>query len=108
MILAILMLTPLLEMHYFAALLIVVALCRPQFGPAWVAPLLIWGAHATVSGSSIQVARVLLVAAVTVALALGDWETSAARLSFGRPSGRLSKWLAVPGRKGAGPSLTPP
>ena len=71
-IVALLVLTPLLEMHYLAALLVVVALYRRRFGLAWVAPLLIWGAPGTVAGSAIQVVHVLAVAAATVALALGD------------------------------------
>ena len=101
-IVAALVLTPLLEMHYLAALLVVIALYRRQFGLAWVAPLLIWGAHATTSGSTIQVVHVLVVASAAVAIAMtgwpGDWWATS----------RLSKGLASPGRKGAGPSLAPP
>jgi hypothetical protein len=101
-IVAALLLTPLLEMHYLAVLLVVIALYRRQFGLAWVAPLLIWGAPATMAGSTIQVVHVLLVAAAAVAIAMtrwpGDWWAKS----------RLSKGLASPGRKGAGPSLAPP
>jgi alpha-1,2-mannosyltransferase len=68
-IVAVLVLTPLLEMHYLAALLIIVALYRRQFGLAWVAPLFIWGAPATVAGSTIQIAHVLAVVMATLALA---------------------------------------
>jgi len=71
-IVALLMLSPLLEMHYLAVLLVIVALYRRQFGPVWAVPLLIWGAHATVAGSTIQVAHVLAVVAATVALVLSD------------------------------------
>jgi alpha-1,2-mannosyltransferase len=71
-IIAVLMLTPLLEMHYLAVLIVVVGLYRQRFGLAWVAPLLIWGAPATVSGSAAQVAHVLFVVAATIALAVGD------------------------------------
>jgi hypothetical protein len=71
---AVLVVTPLLEMHYLAALLVVVALYRRRFGLAWLAPLLIWGAPATVAGSPIQVAHVLFVVAITCVVALRDWE----------------------------------
>lgn len=73
-IVAILVFTPLLEMHYLAALLVVVPLYRRRFAVAWLAPLLIWGAPATVAGSAIQVVHVLVVVAITCALALKDWE----------------------------------
>ncbi len=72
-ILAVLVLTPLLEMHYLAALLVLVALYRRHFGLAWVVPLLIWGAPATVSGSPAQVLHVLAVVAATIAVAVLDW-----------------------------------
>jgi Glycosyltransferase family 87 len=73
-IVSILVFTPLLEMHYLTALLVVVALYRRRFALAWLAPLLIWGAPATVAGSAIQVAHVLVVVALTCVLALKDWE----------------------------------
>jgi predicted metal-binding membrane protein len=73
-ILAVLVLTPLLEIHYLGALLVVVALYRRRFTLAWLAPLLIWGAPATVAGSPIQVAHVLVAVCITCALALKDWE----------------------------------
>jgi hypothetical protein len=104
-IVAVLVLTPLLEMHYLAALLVIVALYRPRFGLAWVAPLLIWGAPATATGSTIQVAHVLIVVAASIALAATDWDS---RQPARWLQSRLSKWLAPPGRKGAGSSLTPP
>jgi hypothetical protein len=72
-IVSVLGLTPLLEMHYLAALLVIVALYRPRFGLAWFVPLLIWGLPATVAGSAFQVAFVLLVVAATICLALSDW-----------------------------------
>lgn len=69
-ILAVLAFTPLLEIHYLAVLLVIVALYQRRFGPAWLAPLLIWGASATAAGSSIQVVHVLAVVAATAVLAL--------------------------------------
>jgi len=76
-IVATLVLTPLLEMHYFAALLVVVALYRPRFSAAWVVPLLIWGAPATVAGSTIQVVHVLVVAGAALFLAMNRWRPRA-------------------------------
>jgi alpha-1,2-mannosyltransferase len=72
-IVAILVLSPLLEMHYVAVLLVVVALYQGRFGLVWAVPLLIWGAHATGTGSTFQVVHVLGVVALTVVLALSGW-----------------------------------
>ena len=72
-IVAALVLTPLLEMHYFAALMVVVALVRPRFSLVWLVPLLIWGAPATVAGSTMQVVHVLVVAGAAVVLAMNNW-----------------------------------
>ena len=82
-ILAILVFTPLFEMHYFSALLIVVALYRPRFGVVWLVPLLIWGAPATAAGSTLQLVHVLVVAAAVVALAMSN-RASNAMLRIGR------------------------
>jgi hypothetical protein len=68
-ILAMLAFTPLLEIHYFALLLVVVALYRPRFGPAWIAPLLIWGATEANNGSGLNRVHVLVVVAATLVLA---------------------------------------
>jgi hypothetical protein len=73
-IVAILVLSPLLEMHYLALLIVVVALYRRSFGLVWALPLLIWGAPATVAGSTAQVVHVLAVVAATVAIAVSGWE----------------------------------
>jgi hypothetical protein len=69
-ILATLVLSPLLEMHYLAALLVVVALYHRTFSLAWVAPLLIWGAPGSGPGSTIQTVHVLAAVAVVVAVTL--------------------------------------
>jgi len=102
-IVATLVLTPLLELHYFAVLLLVVALYRRQFGVAWVAPLLIWGAHATVAGSAIQVVHALVVAAAAVALAMRNWP-----MRFVKAARRPAERLGLPMRTGAGPSPSAP
>jgi hypothetical protein len=86
-IVAILVLSPLLEMHYLALLLVVVALNRRSFGLVWALPLLIWGAPATVAGSTAQVVHVLAVVAATVLVALRHWQPTTLRSAL-RP--RLS------------------
>ena len=73
-IVAILVLSPLLEMHYVSLLLVIVALYRRQFGLAWAVPLLIWGASANAAGSPAQVVHVLAVAAATCAVAYWNWQ----------------------------------
>jgi alpha-1,2-mannosyltransferase len=70
---AIRVLSPLLEMHYLAALLVVVALYQQRFGLVWALPLLFWGAHATTAGSTLQVAHVLVVLAAIFAFTVGGW-----------------------------------
>jgi hypothetical protein len=72
-VLAILVLSPLLEMHYVALLLVVVALYRQQLSVAWAVPLLIWGAPANAAGSPAQVLHVLVVVAATAVLAYRDF-----------------------------------
>jgi asparagine N-glycosylation enzyme membrane subunit Stt3 len=73
-IVAILVLSPLLEMHYVSLLLVIVALYRRQFGLAWAVPLLIWGASANAAGSPAQVVHVLAVVAATCAVAYWNWQ----------------------------------
>ena len=67
------MLTPLVEMHYLAVLLVVVGLYRARFGAAWLAPLLIWGAPGPNEVSFPQSVHVFIVVAATLALAMSDW-----------------------------------
>jgi hypothetical protein len=74
---AILILSPLLEMHYVALLLVVIALYRRTFGLAWVVPLLIWGAPAGNVASLAQIVQVLAVVTATVAIAFSDWRPGA-------------------------------
>ena len=71
-IVATLVLTPVLEMHYLAALLVVVALYHRTFTLAWVAPLLIWGAQGSGPGSTIQTIHVLAALAIAIAVTLYD------------------------------------
>jgi glycosyl transferase family 87 len=79
-IVAILALSPLLEMHYLAVLLVVVALYRRTLGLAWALPLLFWGAPATTAGSPAQVVHVLAVVVATLVIAYPDWHPQAPKL----------------------------
>jgi alpha-1,2-mannosyltransferase len=72
-ILGILALTPLLEIHYFAALVVVVALYRRRLSAAWLLPLLMWGAPEPNNGSGLQRVHVLLVVAATIVFVLSEW-----------------------------------
>jgi hypothetical protein len=79
-IVAILVLSPLLEMHYLALLLIVVALYRPTFGLVWAVPLLIWGAPAGNLASPWQKVHVLVAVAAALAAAYWSWRPHAPKL----------------------------
>jgi hypothetical protein len=105
---AILVLSPLLEMHYLALLLVVVALYRRTLGLAWFVPLLIWGAPAGNSASLTQTVHVLAVVAVTVALVLATRDSVDAKESLAPAKRRLSNWPASAIREGASPSQTLP
>jgi hypothetical protein len=72
-ILGLLMLTPLLEIHYLAALMVVVALYRRRLSVAWFVPLLMWGAPAPNNGWGLNRVHVLLVAAAVVGMAMSEW-----------------------------------
>jgi Glycosyltransferase family 87 len=69
---ATLLVTPLVEIHYFALLLVVVALYRRRLALAWLSPLLIWGASAANAATVGQDLHVLVVVAATVLLAMSD------------------------------------
>jgi hypothetical protein len=97
-IVAILVFTPLLEMHYLALLLVIVALYRDRLSPAWVVPLLIWGAPESNNGSGFQRVHVLLVAAAVLALVLTDrWPRMYGPSSGIDATKRLDSAFARPG-----------
>jgi hypothetical protein len=62
--------SPIVWLHYFALLLVVVAVARPTLGPVWFAPLLLYGAEEIGNGTTFQTAFTLAAAALTVALAV--------------------------------------
>jgi alpha-1,2-mannosyltransferase len=67
---AILLLTPIVAMHYFVFLIVVLALFKPRFGWAWALPLFFWIAPQVGNGADWQTAAALGVAAGTFALAV--------------------------------------
>jgi hypothetical protein len=76
---ATLLLTPLVEMHYFALLLVVVSLYRPRLSAAWVVPILFWGVSAANVATPAQLVHVLLVAIATVVFAMTEWRPRSLR-----------------------------
>ena len=71
-IVAALALTPIVWLHYFELLLVAVAVARPRLGFVWFVPLTMWFVSTTDSGNGtlFQTSATLVVAGVTVALAL--------------------------------------
>lgn len=67
---AVLACSPAAWLHYFALLLVAVAVAEPRLGPAWFAPLAMYVSTGTLNGTTFQTAAVVLAAAVTVAAAL--------------------------------------
>jgi hypothetical protein len=62
--------SPIVWLHYFALLLVVVAVAQPTLGVAWLAPLLMFGSEELQNGTTFQTALTLVSAALTVAVAL--------------------------------------
>jgi hypothetical protein len=72
-ILAMLAFTPLLEIHYLTAFLVLIALYRRSFGAAWLAPMLIWGASEANNGLGLNRVHVFAAVVVMLFLAMSDW-----------------------------------
>lgn len=62
--------SPIVWLHYFALLLVVVAIAQPRLGVAWFVPLLMVVTPGSGHPTSLETAATLAVAAVTFALAL--------------------------------------
>ena len=62
--------SPIVWQHYFAFLLVVVAVVQPTLGLAWFVPLLMYGSTGTLNGNTLQTAVGLGAAVLTVAVAL--------------------------------------
>ena len=71
-------LSPLVWLHYFALLLVVVALARPALGLIWFVPLLMLGSPGTGTPTTTEALVALIAAALTLGLAL---RTPATRMS---------------------------
>lgn len=98
---AALALTPIVWLHYFALLVVVVAVAQPRLGVAWFVPLAMVVTPGSGHPTPFETSAALVVAAVTIALAL--------RASVGgfRPVG--SDPTLIPGVRphGSEPALTP-
>ena len=66
---AALCLSPIVWRHFFALLVVPLAIARPRFDAAWFVPLGMWAATGTGNGAPWQTALVLVLAGLTVALA---------------------------------------
>jgi hypothetical protein len=65
--------SPIVWLHYFALLLVPVAVVRPRLGPLWLLPLAMWGFGAgTGNGGTGSAAVVFLVVVATFALAFRE------------------------------------
>jgi len=62
--------SPIVWLHYFALLLVVVAVAQPRLGSLWFIPLALYGAEEVQNGTTFQTALVLAAVALTVARAL--------------------------------------
>lgn len=62
--------SPIVWLHYFALLVVVVAVAQPKLGVAWFVPFLMFGAEEIANGSPFQTATTVAAAALTVAVAL--------------------------------------
>lgn len=62
--------SPIVWLHYFALLLVVVGIAERSLGPAWFAPLAMYGSSGTGNGTTLQNALTIAAAALTVALAV--------------------------------------
>ena len=62
-------LSPIVWRHFFALLIVPLAIARPRFDAAWLVPLGMWAATGTFNGLPWQTALVLALAGITVGLA---------------------------------------
>jgi hypothetical protein len=79
-----LLMSPIVHVHYFAVLLVVVALCSLRFDWLWAPPLLLWlSPQVSASAAAWRTALALAVAGATVAIAV---RRRPSRLDRERPS----------------------
>jgi hypothetical protein len=80
--------SPIVWLHYFALLLVVVAIAQPRLGPLWFIgfPIQVFVTTAVYNGSTFQTAAMLATAAVTVLLALGASAPRRTRFPLSSPA----------------------
>ena len=96
---AVLLLSPIVGLHYFVFLLVVLALYTPRFGWPWVLPLLFWVGPQVGHAADWRTAAVLAVAAGTFVLATRGPRPAA------RPHGGLPSRPALLARRPAGATI---
>ena len=67
---AVIAVSPVVWLHYFSLLLVVVAVAQQRLGLVWFAPLLMWGSEEITNGTTLQTLLTLAAAALTMVLAL--------------------------------------
>lgn len=83
--------SPIVWLHYFALLLVVVAVAERRLGPAWFIPLAMYGSTAIGNGTTVQTALTIAVAAVTVSVAVRPtWRSRPVAVRATSPAGERS------------------
>jgi hypothetical protein len=73
--------SPIVWLHYFALLLVVVGVCERRLGAAWFVPLAMYGSSGTLNGTTTQNALTIAAAALTVAVAVRPTQMTRPRSS---------------------------
>jgi hypothetical protein len=86
---AALALTPIVWLHYFALLLVVVALAQPRLGPVWFVPLAMVITPGSGHPTPFETSATLVVAALTIALALRATSAADSGRGYSRTPARV-------------------
>jgi hypothetical protein len=84
-----LLLSPLVWLHYFVLLLVLLAILRPRFGPLWIAPLVLWICPDGLAGPSWYPAALLIACSVVIADAALAYAPHAANLANGHEASAI-------------------
>ena len=84
---AALLCSPIVWLHYFALLLVPLAILSPAFSVAWLVPVISWASPVGAPSSAWKFALPLIVSAVTLLVAKRDWLRPRA-MSWGSAKGR--------------------
>jgi hypothetical protein len=68
---ATILLSPVVWLHYFALLIVPIAILRPRFGPVWLLPLLLWPCPVMISGPTWWPLAPLLIFGSAIAVVVG-------------------------------------